>query len=46
MILRLKALELCVRTGNYTKAISYWKKFFLGKTQVSTYNCGCNGKIN
>lgn len=46
MILRLKALELCVRTGNYTKAISYWKKFFLGKTQVPTYNCGCNGRTN
>ena len=46
MILRLKAVELCIRTGNYTKAISYWKKFFLGKTQVPTYNCGCNGRTN
>lgn len=43
MILRLKAVELCIKTGNYNKAISYWKKFFLGKTQVPTYNCGCNG---
>jgi hypothetical protein len=46
MILRLKAVELCIRTGNYTKAISYWKRFFLGRTQVPTYNCGCNGRIN
>lgn len=46
MILKLKAVELCIRTGNYTKAISYWKKFFLGKTQVPTYNCGCNGRTN
>lgn len=43
IILRLKAVELCIRTGNYTKAILYWKKLFLGKTQVPTYNCGCNG---
>ena len=46
MILKVKAVELCIRTGNYTKAISYWKKFFLGKTQVPTYNCGCNGRTN
>lgn len=46
MILKVKAIELCIRTGNYTKAISYWKKFFLGKTQVPTYNCGCNGRTN
>ena len=43
MILRLKAVELCIKTGNYNKAILYWKKFFLGKTQIPTYNCGCNG---
>lgn len=46
MILKVKAVELCIRTGNYTKAISYWKKFFLGRTQVPTYNCGCNGRNN
>lgn len=26
--LKLKALDLCIRTGNYTQAIKYWNKFF------------------
>ena len=43
MILKLKAVELCITTGDYPKAISYWKRFFMGKIKVSTYNCGCNG---
>ena len=45
MILRLKALELCVRTGNYPQAIKYWKKFFSNNNRVitTTSNCRCNG---
>lgn len=47
MILRLKALELCIRTGNYTQAIKYWKKFFCTTiNQIPTYNCTCNGRSN
>lgn len=47
MILRLKAIELCIRTGNYPQAIKYWNKFFLGQDcHVLTYNCGCNGRGN
>lgn len=44
MILRLKALELCIRTGNYPQAIKYWKKFFSNNNRVTTTsNCRCNG---
>ena len=44
MILRLKALELCIRTGNYPQAIKYWKKFFSNnRVVVTTSNCKCNG---
>lgn len=44
MILRLKALELCIRTGNYPQAIKYWKKFFNNNRVVTTVNnCRCNG---
>lgn len=37
MILRYKALELCIKTGNYTQAIKYWNKFFKNR---------CNGGID
>lgn len=44
MILRLKALELSVKTGNYPQAINYWNKFFAQKEcQVVINKCGCNG---
>lgn len=44
-ILRFKAFELSLRTGNYTLAIDYWKKFFKGKTiSISKpKGCGCYG---
>lgn len=42
--LRLKALELCIRTGNYSQAIKYWNKFFKLKLQTKyTTNCNCYG---
>lgn len=42
-ILRLKALELSVRTGNYTEAINYYNKFFSGKAKspIRKGGCGC-----
>lgn len=44
MILKLKAIELCIRTGNYPQAIKYWKKFFIKNDCKSpTSNCGCYG---
>ena len=44
MILKLKAIELCVRTGNYPQAIKYWNKFFINNNCKSpTSDCGCYG---
>lgn len=44
MILKLKAIELCVRTGNYVQAVKYWKKFFIkNQCKSPTSNCGCYG---
>ena len=40
-ILRLKALELAVRTGNYPDAIKYFNKFFNGKSKVTIRKGGC-----
>lgn len=44
-ILQYKAFELAVKTGHYTEAIRYWKKFFMGiEDSVITSNCGCYGQ--
>lgn len=43
LILRMKALELSIKTGNYIKAIYFWNKFFKQKLDVTIYNCGCDG---
>lgn len=44
-ILRYKAFELALKTGNYTLAFKYWNKFF--KDKISTVSkpkgCGCHG---
>lgn len=45
MVLRIKALELSIKTGNYTQAISYWNKYFINlqnKVELKTTNCGCS----
>lgn len=43
-ILRLKAFELSLKTGNYSTAINLWKKLFkVDKYIPSTKNCNCNG---
>ena len=41
-ILRLKALELCLSTGNYIQAIKYWNKFFKNNKYDLNTNI-CNG---
>lgn len=40
-ILRLKALELSVRTGNYPDAVNYYNRFFSGKAKSSIRKGGC-----
>ena len=43
MILRLKALELSLKTGNYIQAIEYWNKYFINiGTNINSTSCGCN----
>ena len=44
MILRLKAFELSIKTGNFITAIKQWDKLLKNKGIVSpTKGCGCNG---
>lgn len=43
MILRLKAFELSINTGNFTTAIDQWNKLFKNKRIVPSNKCGCNG---
>lgn len=46
-ILRFKAIELSIKTGNYIQAIKYWKKFFSSNIVRSTFkHCGCYGRDN
>mgnify|MGYP000071302705 FL=1 len=42
-ILRYKALDLALKTGNYIQANKYWNKFFKNNNVVSlnTNSCGC-----
>lgn len=44
-ILRYKAFELALKTGNYTSAIDYWKRFFQNKgpAVLKSKGCGCHG---
>lgn len=44
MILRIKAFDLSLRTGNYSVAFKQWDKLFKNKISVSpNKGCGCNG---
>ncbi len=44
MILRLKAFELSLKTGNFLTAIKQWDKLFKNNRVIQTSNkCGCNG---
>lgn len=41
-ILKLNAIELSIRTGNYPEAIKFYKKFFSGKSDIVIKGgCGC-----
>lgn len=42
-LLRFKALELCIKTGNYSQAIKYWNKFFRKIKSTVVTKCRCNG---
>jgi hypothetical protein len=42
IILRYKAFELFIKTGNYTKAIQYWKKYLTsGNFTTTQKQCRC-----
>lgn len=41
-ILRFKALELSLATGNYITAIKYWNKFFKNKSFSNPSTCNCH----
>lgn len=43
MILRLKALELSLKTGNYPAAFKWWGKLKSKAPAPSKNNCGCHG---
>lgn len=44
-ILRFKAVDLSVKTGNYLQAIKYWKQFFgNNKLNIKHKPCGCYGR--
>ena len=44
MILRMKAFELSLRTGNFQTAFKQWEKLLKDKTSVSySKGCRCNG---
>ena len=45
-ILRLKAIELSIKTQNYTQAIKYWKKFFSSIKIRANKPCNCYGRNN
>lgn len=43
MLLRFKALDLSIRTGHYTEANLYWKRFFSDMKDVTPIkNCACD----
>lgn len=44
MILRMKAFDLSLKTGNYSTAFRLWSKLFKGQVNIlPSKNCGCNG---
>lgn len=45
-ILRIKAIELSVKTGNYPMAIKYWNKWIKGISNTNISNCNCYERIN
>lgn len=49
-VLRIKALDLAIRTGNYIEAIRYWNKLFkrlsLSAIEATSTYCTCYGENN
>lgn len=45
LILRTKALDLAVKTGNYVAAKNFWIKFFANRYKIVN-QCGCDGNNN
>lgn len=44
MILRMKAFDLAIKTGNFQAAFQQWKKLFKDKISFSpNKGCGCHG---
>lgn len=43
-ILILKALEMCLYTGQYIDALKYWQLIKNNKTEVKSIGCGCHGR--
>lgn len=43
-ILKLKALKLCFKTGNFTEAIERWKALKTNKVISVSKGCGCGNK--
>lgn len=42
--LKVKAFELAIEVGNYTEAISLWRRFFKDQAAgITNFKCGCNG---
>lgn len=44
-ILRHKALEIAIKTGNYETAVSYWNQFFANKPLPKPPICCCSNEI-
>ena len=42
-ILRYKAFQICLKTRDYSLAITYWKKFINSISIKPSNGCGCNG---
>lgn len=42
-MLKNYAFELAIKTGNYTKAIEYWERYFNNQTITNYNTCGCHG---
>lgn len=41
--LKIEAFNLCIETGNHTKAIEYWNKFYSNTNTQIINTCGCYG---
>lgn len=40
--LKIKGLELSLKTGHFTQASQYWKRFFMNKGTAKVSHCECN----